>query len=683
MTDVTLTDVNEAAKQIATLQNQLKQWAKEYYENDAPTVEDAEYDKIYKRLEDLESTFPELIQADSITQQVGGQQVKSELPKVAHEVPMLSLGDVFSFDELNNWMNNTQKSFTEALSYNAELKIDGLAISLIYENGKLMQASTRGDGNIGEDVTKNIKQINGIPSQLNEPISIEVRGEVYMPKAAFVSLNNSRERDGLPTFANPRNAAAGSLRQLDPKITKQRGLAAFLYQAVDATKILNVTNQSSLLERLNGLGLPTNSTNAVITNMTDVEAYIISQTKNRDSLSYGIDGIVIKVNNLHYHEELGNTVKVPKWAIAYKFPPEEAQTTILSIEWTVGRTGAVTPTAVMTPVQLAGTTVARASLHNADYLKAKGIRIGDTVTLHKAGDIIPEVGKVLLDKRPANSVDYELPTICPACQQELVHVDGEVVMRCINPACPAQVKESLTHFASRNAMNINGLGPKIITQLLSHDLVTEVTDLYRLTYDDLIELDKCGDTAANNLLNAINTSKTNSVERLLFGLGIRNVGAKAAKTIAAKFGDLKTIAQTTAEEIATIPGIGLTIGDSMMQYFTTKQAQRLISDLSDLNVNLTYTSQVLAVENPQFSSKKIVLTGSLSLFSRREATAWLESQGAVVASSVSKKTDLLIAGENAGSKLSKAQDLGIEIWSEKQLRDTMDNSGNEQNVLNY
>ncbi|SCB74508.1 DNA ligase (NAD+) [Weissella bombi] len=677
MTEVTLTDSNAAAEQMAKLQNQLQQWAKEYYENDSPTVEDAEYDQAYKHLQELEAAFPELIQADSITQQVGGQQVKSELPKVQHEVPMLSLGDVFSFEELSNWMANTQKSFNENLAYNAELKIDGLAISLIYENGKLVQASTRGDGNIGEDVTKNIKQIKSIPSELNEPISIEVRGEVYMPKDAFVALNSSRERDGLPTFANPRNAAAGSLRQLDPKITKQRKLASFLYQAVDATEILNVTTQSDLLERLSSLGLPTNTTNAVVTNTADVESYIISQTNNRDNLSYGIDGIVIKVNNLNYHEELGNTVKVPKWAIAYKFPPEEAQTIVLDIEWTVGRTGAVTPTAVMTPVQLAGTTVGRASLHNADYLQAKDIRIGDTVTLHKAGDIIPEVGKVILDKRPADSITYELPTHCPACQQELVHVDGEVVMRCINPACPAQVKESLTHFASRNAMNIDGLGPKIITQLLSHDLVAKVTDLYRLTYDDLITLDKFGETAANNLLNAIEASKNNSVERLLFGLGIRNVGSKAAKTIAAKFGDLSTISQATADEIAEISGIGLTIGDSITQYFATEQAQQLITDLADLNVNLTYTSQVATIDNPQFSGKKIVLTGSLSLFSRREATAWLESQGAVVSSSVSKKTDILIAGENAGSKLTKAQELGTEIWSEKQLRDTMDNSENE------
>ena len=677
MTEVTLTDSNAAAEQMAKLQNQLQQWAKEYYENDSPTVEDAEYDQAYKHLQELEVAFPELIQKDSITQQVGGQQIKSELPKVQHEVPMLSLGDVFSFEELSTWMTNTQKSFNENLAYNAELKIDGLAISLIYENGKLVQASTRGDGNIGEDVTKNIKQIKSIPSELNEPISIEVRGEVYMPKDAFVALNGSRERDGLPTFANPRNAAAGSLRQLDPKITKQRKLASFLYQAVDATEILNVSTQSDLLERLNALGLPTNTTNAVVTHMSDVESYIISQTDNRDNLSYGIDGIVIKVNNLNYHEELGNTVKVPKWAIAYKFPPEEAQTTVLDIEWTVGRTGAVTPTAVMTPVQLAGTTVGRASLHNADYLQAKDIRIGDTVTLHKAGDIIPEVGKVILDKRPDNSISYELPTHCPACHQELVHVDGEVVMRCINPACPAQVKESLTHFASRNAMNIDGLGPKIITQLLSHDLVAKVTDLYRLTYDNLITLDKFGETAANNLLNAIEASKNNSVERLLFGLGIRNVGAKAAKTIAAKFGDLSTIAQATADEISEISGIGLTIGDSITQYFSTEQAQQLLTDLADLNVNLTYTSQVATIDNPQFSGKKIVLTGSLSLFSRREATAWLESQGATVSTSVSKKTDILIAGENAGSKLAKAQELGTEIWSEKQLRDTMDNSENE------
>lgn len=674
MTEVALTDPTEAAQQMEKLQLQLQQWAKEYYENDSPTVEDAEYDKVYKRLQELEAAFPELVNPDSITQQVGGHKTKSELPKVEHDVPMLSLGDVFSMDELTNWMVNTQKSFTKKLSYNAELKIDGLAVSLVYQEGLLVQASTRGDGNVGEDVTSNIKYVDDIPKKLSEPLSIEVRGEIYMPKEAFVSLNESRERDGLPTFANPRNAAAGSLRQLDPLITKKRKLSAFMYQVVDAPRSLNIKTQSELLIRLSQLGLPANNTNAVVTSTTDVENYIVSQTNHRDSLSYGIDGIVIKVNNLSFHEELGNTVKVPKWAIAYKFPPEEAETIIQGIEWTVGRTGAVTPTAVMNPVQLAGTTVSRASLHNADYLQAKDIRIGDTVTLHKAGDIIPEVGKVIIERRPEDSVLYELPKECPACHQSLVHVDGEVALRCINPACPAQVQESLTHFASRNAMNIDGLGPKIISQLLAHGLITKVTDLYRLQYDDLINLDKFGDTAANNLLNAINLSKNNSVERLLFGLGIRNVGAKAAKTIATKFGNLKAIAEATADDIAKLPGMGLTIGDSVAQYFATEQAQQLLNDFIELKVNTEFTSQTAVIDNPMFSGKKIVLTGSLSLFSRRDASAWLESQGAIVASSVSKKTDLLIAGENAGSKLTKAQDLNIEIWSEKQLRDTMDNN---------
>lgn len=674
MTEVALTDPTEAAQQMEKLQLQLQQWAKEYYENDSPTVEDAEYDKVYKRLQELEAAFPELVNPDSITQQVGGHKTKSELPKVEHDVPMLSLGDVFSIDELTNWMVNTQKSFTKKLSYNAELKIDGLAVSLVYQEGLLVQASTRGDGNVGEDVTSNIKYVDDIPKKLSEPLSIEVRGEIYMPKEAFVSLNESRERDGLPTFANPRNAAAGSLRQLDPLITKKRKLSAFMYQVVDAPRSLNIKTQSELLIRLSQLGLPANNTNAVVTSTTDVENYIVSQKNHRDSLSYGIDGIVIKVNNLSFHEELGNTVKVPKWAIAYKFPPEEAETIIQGIEWTVGRTGAVTPTAVMNPVQLAGTTVSRASLHNADYLQAKDIRIGDTVTLHKAGDIIPEVGKVIIERRPEDSVLYELPKECPACHQSLVHVDGEVALRCINPACPAQVQESLTHFASRNAMNIDGLGPKIISQLLAHGLITKVTDLYRLQYDDLINLDKFGDTAANNLLNAINLSKNNSVERLLFGLGIRNVGAKAAKTIATKFGNLKAIAEATADDIAKLPGMGLTIGDSVAQYFATEQAQQLLNDFIELKVNTEFTSQTAVIDNPMFSGKKIVLTGSLSLFSRRDASAWLESQGAIVASSVSKKTDLLIAGENAGSKLTKAQDLNIEIWSEKQLRDTMDNN---------
>lgn len=671
-TDIKNLSQEEAATEIAALQADLKQWAREYYENDAPSVEDSVYDVAYNRLEALEAAFPALVTADSITQQVGGREVKSDLPKVAHQVPMLSLGDVFSFEELADWMATTQKSFHESLAYNAELKIDGLAISLVYENGALVQASTRGDGSIGEDVTANVRQIKRIPKKLNEPLTVEVRGEVYMPKAAFVTLNEERERDGLPTFANPRNAAAGSLRQLDAKITKQRQLDAFLYFAVDAENVLGVTTQAGLLARMAELGLPTNPTNAVVSSEADVEAYITEQTATRDDLAYGIDGIVVKVNDLAYHEELGNTVKVPRWAIAYKFPPEEALTVVRDIEWTVGRTGAVTPTAVMDPVQLAGTTVSRASLHNPTYLEAKGIRIGDTVTLHKAGDIIPEIGQVILKQRPADSIEYSMPLGCPACGQELVHVDGEVALRCINPFCPAQVQESLTHFASRDAMNIDGLGPKIVAQLLDKKMVDQVSDLYRLTFEQLITLDKFGEVSANKLLTAIENSKANSVERLLFGLGIRNVGAKAAKTIAAKFVTLDAIAHATAEEISELPGMGLIIGHSIAQYFDTEHAQELVRDFEDLGVNTRYTQAVEVATDTVFSGKRVVLTGKLELFSRSDATAWLEAQGATVSGSVSKKTDLLIAGADAGSKLTKAQELGIEIWSESQLRDSME-----------
>lgn len=671
-TDIKDLSQEEAATEIAALQADLKQWASEYYENDAPSVEDSVYDVAYNRLEALEAAFPALVTADSITQQVGGREVKSDLPKVAHPVPMLSLGDVFSFEELADWMATTQKSFHESLAYNAELKIDGLAISLVYENGALVQASTRGDGSIGEDVTANVRQIKRIPKKLNEPLTVEVRGEVYMPKAAFVTLNEERERDGLPTFANPRNAAAGSLRQLDAKITKQRQLDAFLYFAVDAENVLGVTTQAELLARMAELGLPTNPTNAVVSSEADVETYITNQTATRDDLVYGIDGIVVKVNNLAYHEELGNTVKAPRWAIAYKFPPEEALTVVRDIEWTVGRTGAVTPTAVMDPVQLAGTTVSRASLHNPTYLEAKGIRIGDTVTLHKAGDIIPEIGQVILKQRPADSIEYSMPLGCPACGQELVHVDGEVALRCINPFCPAQVQESLTHFASRDAMNIDGLGPKIVAQLLDKKMVDQVSDLYRLTFEQLLTLDKFGEVSANKLLTAIENSKANSVERLLFGLGIRNVGAKAAKTIAAKFVTLDAIAHSTAEEISELPGMGLIIGHSIAQYFDTEHAQELVRDFEDLGVNTRYTQAVEVATDTVFSGKRVVLTGKLEWFSRSDATAWLEAQGATVSGSVSKKTDLLIAGADAGSKLTKAQKLGIEIWSELQLRDSME-----------
>ncbi|MCW0953172.1 NAD-dependent DNA ligase LigA [Weissella ceti] len=676
-----MTNVNEqsfsnekdAQNRILKLESQLKGWAQEYYEQDAPSVADSEYDKTYAELVHLSEAYPSLISDDSILKQVGGSAVKEELAKVPHEVPMLSLGDVFSIEELSDWMSTTQKQFHHDLAYNAELKIDGLAISLEYVDGKLVQASTRGNGSIGEDVTRNVQQIKDIPAELTEPITVEVRGEVYMPKAAFAKLNEQREAEGLATFANPRNAAAGSLRQLDAKVTKERGLSAFLYQAVEPEQRLGVTTQQDVIKRFAELGLPVNELSAHITaGIPELEDYIASHTDDRDGLPYGIDGIVVKVDDFHQQEELGNTVKVPRWAIAYKFPPEEAETVVEDIEWTVGRTGVVTPTAVMTPVQLAGTTVARASLHNPTYLADKDIRLGDTVYLHKAGDIIPEIRAVNLKKRDADSEAYVVPTECPECHEHLVHVDGEVALRCINPQCPAQMQERLAHFASRLAMNIDGLGPKIIAQLVAKDLVHDVADLYRLTMDELVGLEKFGETSANNLLQALASSKENSADKLLFGLGIRNVGAKVAKILLQKFETIPNLMQANAASIAEIPGIGLVIGESIEQYFAEPLAQQLITDLQALGLNMAFASNIIVNTDGVLAGKKVVLTGKLTEMTRTQASDWLESQGATVAGSVSKKTDLLVAGADAGSKLTKAQDLGIEIWTEQNLKEQMD-----------
>lgn len=663
----------DAQTRILELETRLKGWAKEYYEQDTPSVTDAEYDVAYAELLKLSEAFPDLIEDDSILKQIGGTEVKDDLAKVPHAVPMLSLGDVFSAAELSDWMNTTQKQFDTPLAYNAELKIDGLAISLEYVDGQLVQASTRGNGTIGEDVTRNVQQIKDIPAKLNEAITVEVRGEVYMPKAAFAKLNEQRESEGVATFANPRNAAAGSLRQLDASVTKSRGLSAFLYQVVEPERTLGVTTQQAVINRLGELGLPVNTLSAHITNgISELEAYITNNTDDRDDLPYGIDGIVVKVDDFHQQEELGNTVKVPRWAIAYKFPPEEEETVVEDIEWTVGRTGVVTPTAVMTPVQLAGTTVSRASLHNPTYLADKDIRLGDTVYLHKAGDIIPEIRAVNMAKRSADSQPYDIPTECPECHEHLVHVDGEVALRCINPQCPAQMQERLAHFASRLAMNIDGLGPKIIAQLVSKELVHDVADLYRVTLDELVGLEKFGETSANNLLQALDASKSNSADKLLFGLGIRNVGAKVAKVLLKKFETIPNLMTAKAEAIAEIPGIGLVIGQSIEQYFAEPMAQQLIADLESLGLNMAFESNIVVNTDSLLAGKKVVLTGKLTEMTRTQASDWLESQGATVAGSVSKKTDLLVAGADAGSKLAKAQDLGIDIWTEQDLKEQMD-----------
>ena len=659
----------EAAAELGPLRDQLRQWGREYYEQDAPTVEDYVYDRSYQRLVQIEDRFPDLVTADSPTQRVGGQ-TESQLAKVPHEIPMLSMGDVFSLEELADFNARQLSDFPEdAAEYNLELKIDGLSLSLVYEEGKLVQGSTRGNGRIGEDVTANVKTIKDIPQTLPEPLSIEVRGECYMPKAAFLALNKQREEAGQPPFANPRNAAAGSLRQLDPKVTASRQLATFIYYVPDYAAF-GVTSQAEALEKLARLGFSVNPHSRVVKDQAEINDYVAEYTAQRDDLAYGIDGIVEKVNDLALQDELGNTVKVPRWEIAYKFPPEEAATVVREIEWTVGRTGNVTPTAVVDPVQLAGTTVARASLHNPDYLAEKDIRLGDTVLLHKAGDIIPEISRVIIDKRPAESEPYLPPTTCPVCGSDLVHLEDEVALRCVNPMCPAQLKEGLAHFASRNAMNIDGLGPKIIAALWEQQLVRNVADLYRLTAEQLLTLPKFAEKSAANLLTAIDQSRHNSIERLLFGLGIRHVGAKGAQLIAAHFKTLDAVMEATEEEIAAIDGVGPIIGNSVATYFANQQVQDLVAELRAVGVNFDYLQQE-RTESADWAGKRVVLTGKLSRFSRKEATDWLTAHGATVTGSVSKKTDLLIAGEKAGSKFQKANDLQIPVWDEQRFDQAM------------
>ncbi len=667
--DVTEAQAERTAQQ---LRSKLNKWADEYYTYDAPSVEDAVYDQTYQELVDLEAKFPTIITPDSPTQKVGDRTLPG-FTKVPHEIPMLSLGDVFSKDELKEFVDRLSETDDIAFEYNCELKIDGLAISLRYENGVLVQGSTRGNGQIGEDITRNLRTIKSIPQRLTRPINIEVRGECYMPKESFVALNQERQTNGEAPFANPRNAAAGSLRQLDPRVTARRKLSTFMYNVADYDD-LQTNTQSGLLAELKSLGFEINPDYQVVHSMAEIDDYVNRNTLRRDDLAYGIDGIVIKVNSLSEQRSLGATVKVPRWAIAYKFPPEEAETVVHDIEWTVGRTGVVTPTAVMDEVTLAGTTVSRASLHNPDYLKEKDIRIGDTVKLHKAGDIIPEISMYVAAKRPADSVPYPIPTKCPSCGSELVHLDEEVALRCINPKCPAQLQEGLTHFASRDAMNIDGLGPKIIAQLFERKMLSDVAGLYTLSADQLLTLDKFGEKSAANLLSAINNSRSNSLERLLYGLGIRHVGIKAARLIAQRFKNIDKVIDASAQEIAEIDTMGMIIADSVVTYFSMPESKELIQQLKQVSVNMTYlgpSDEQLEQVDSEFAGKRVVLTGKLQQVTRSEATKWLEDRGAKVSNSVSKKTDLVVVGEDPGSKYEKARSLNVNILDEAQFIEAM------------
>ena len=638
----------------------LNRYASEYYTSDNPSVSDSEYDRLYRELVELETAYPDQVLADSPTHRVGGK-VLDGFEKYSHQYPLYSLQDAFSREELEAFDARVRKEVAHP-TYICELKIDGLSISLTYEKGILVAGATRGDGSIGENITENLKRVKDIPLTLPEELDITVRGECYMPRASFDQVNQARQENGEPEFANPRNAAAGTLRQLDTAVVAKRNLATFLYQeASPSTR----DSQEKVLKHLEQLGFVVNPKRILAENIDEIWDFIQEVGHERDNLPYDIDGVVIKVNDLAGQEELGFTVKAPKWAVAYKFPAEEKEAQLLSVDWTVGRTGVVTPTANLTPVQLAGTTVSRATLHNVDYIAEKDIRKDDTVIVYKAGDIIPAVLRVVESKRISEE-KLDIPTNCPSCNSGLLHFEDEVALRCINPRCPAQIMEGLIHFASRDAMNITGLGPSVVEKLFAANLVKDVADIYRLKEEDFLLLEGVKEKSASKLYQAIQASKENSAEKLLFGLGIRHVGSKASQLLLQHFHSIENLAQADPEEVASIESLGGVIAKSLQTYFATEGSEILLRELKEAGVNLDYKGQTV-VADAALSGLTVVLTGKLERLKRSEAKSKLESLGAKVTGSVSKKTDLVVAGADAGSKLQKAQELGIEVRDEAWL----------------
>jgi len=649
--------MNERMNELVTL---LNRYATEYYTSDNPSVSDSEYDRLYRELVELEAAYPDQVLADSPTHRVGGK-VLDGFEKYSHQYPLYSLQDAFSREELEAFDARVRKELPHP-TYICELKIDGLSISLTYEKGILVVGATRGDGSIGENITENLKRVKDIPLTLPEELDITVRGECYMPRASFDQVNQARQENGEPEFANPRNAAAGTLRQLDTAVVAKRNLATFLYQeASPSTR----DSQEKVLEHLEQLGFVVNSKRILAESMDEIWNFIQEVGQEREKLPYDIDGVVIKVNDLAGQEELGFTVKAPKWAVAYKFPAEEKEAQLLSVDWTVGRTGVVTPTANLTPVQLAGTTVSRATLHNVDYIAEKDIRKDDTVIVYKAGDIIPAVLRVVESKRVSEE-KLDIPTNCPSCDSQLLHFEDEVALRCINPRCPAQIMEGLIHFASRDAMNITGLGPSIVEKLFDANLVKDVADIYHLKEDDFLLLEGVKEKSASKLYQAIQASKENSAEKLLFGLGIRHVGSKASQLLLQHFHSIENLAQADPEEVASIESLGGVIAQSLQTYFATEGSKILLDELKEAGVNLDYKGQTV-VADAALSGLTVVLTGKLERLTRSEAKSKLESLGAKVTGSVSKKTNLVVAGADAGSKLQKAQELGIEVRDEAWL----------------
>ena len=638
----------------------LNRYATEYYTSDNPSVSDSEYDRLYRELVELEAAYPDQVLADSPTHRVGGK-VLDGFEKYSHQYPLYSLQDAFSREELEAFDARVRKEVAHP-TYICELKIDGLSISLTYEKGILLAGATRGDGSVGENITENLKRVKDIPLTLPEELDITVRGECYMPRSSFDQVNQARQENGEPEFANPRNAAAGTLRQLDTAVVAKRNLATFLYQeASPSTR----DSQEKVLKHLEQLGFVVNPKRILAENIDEIWDFIQEVEQERENLPYDIDGVVIKVNDLASQEELGFTVKAPKWAVAYKFPAEEKEAQLLSVDWTVGRTGVVTPTANLTPVQLAGTTVSRATLHNVDYIAEKDIRKDDTVIVYKAGDIIPAVLRVVESKRLSEE-KLDIPSHCPSCDSHLLHFEDEVALRCINPRCPAQIMEGLIHFASRDTMNITGLGPSIVEKLFAANLVKDVADIYRLKEEDFLLLEGVKEKSASKLYQAIQASKENSAEKLLFGLGIRHVGSKASQLLLQHFHSIENLAQADSDEVASIESLGSVIAKSLQTYFATEGSEILLKELKEAGVNLDYKGQTV-VADAALSGLTVVLTGKLERLKRSEAKNKLESLGAKVTGSVSKKTDLVVAGADAGSKLQKAQELGIEVRDEAWL----------------
>lgn len=648
-------------ERIELLTNMLNKASYDYYVLDNPTMSDFEYDKLYRELTELEEKNPELALESSPTKRVA-DKVLDKFSKVSHKVKMMSIDDVFDIDEVKKFDQDIKKQFPNA-TYNCELKIDGLSVSCVYKNGILVQASTRGNGSIGEDITQNTKTIKSIPLKLNEDIDIEVRGEIFMSKSSFEALNKEREANGEDLFQNPRNAAAGSIKQLDSKIAAKRGLDNFMYQIIGEY----ATSQNEAIQYLSKLGFKTNIEGKKCKTIDDVIEYINYWGIHKDELKYPIDGIVIKVDELTSYNEIGYTVKCPKWCIAYKYPAEEASTKLNRIVFQVGRTGAITPVAEFDPVFISGTTVVRATLHNEDYIKLRDIRIGDYVKVRKSGEIIPEVFEVDMEKRDPNTPVFKMIDKCPECGMPLTRIEGQADYFCLNEECRARKVNSIIHFASKPAMNIESLGDSLIERFYDLGYIKEIDDIYKLHnhYDELIKLEKLGVKSVDNILSSIEISKSNNLDKLLFGLGIKNVGAKAATNICKKFLNIDSIISSNYDDIVSIPDVGDIIANSVIEYFKNEKKINLINSLKELGLNMEYKQADIV--DGAFSHKIVVLTGTLSSMSRDDAKKKIESLGGVVTSSVSKKTDILVAGEAAGSKLDKAKELGIKIIGEEEF----------------